>query len=105
MDIDKILLNLQYEARPCVLLQLSIYRKLFSLSMTSNISRSQYEELNRDQWTTETAVTHTMESCRLGLCKDLAIETESAINIVVRLNVILLYYMSLCYAGPGVGGK
>ena len=78
-------MNLQYEDGTCVLLQLSIYRKLFSLSRTSSISCSHSEEPSHDQSTTETVDTHTVESCRLGLCKGLALEAESVTNTMVRL--------------------
>ena len=81
-----ILLNLQYGDRHHVLLQLSIYRNLFSYPgpMTPVVGRNQCEELRRHhQSRTKTVVTHTMESCRLGLCKGLTIEAHSAISTVV----------------------
>ena len=65
-----------------MLLQLSIYRKLFSLSIPNAVQN--HEDLH-DKSPSKMAVSCTMGSWRLDLCKDLATEAESVINIMVRL--------------------
>ena len=71
-----------------MLLQLSVYRKLFSFAVLSNISGNQCEKPRHDRPKIEAVVTYTatMESHRLGLRKSLSMEAESVMNIVVRLS-------------------
>ena len=101
-------LILQQEDSPSVLLQLSVYRKLFSLSITSNTGCNQcvQEDSSHNHLTSEMVVTaHTVESYRLGLCRGLTTEAESVINIVVRYKQTLEFHSVFCFARERGGGS